>query len=74
MNPTDRREPAEDSAADTDTRDTARKPREYGHSSGDRNTRTREGEWHGFEGGDQREAGPDDAAAQRGDRPVRDGR
>jgi len=46
------------------THETARRQREYGHSSGDRNTRTRQDEWHGFEGGEQREASVDD----RGDR------
>ncbi|KGM56984.1 hypothetical protein N799_12320 [Lysobacter arseniciresistens ZS79] len=33
------------------------------------NTRTSEDDWHGFKGGDQRETGPDDAAAQGGERP-----
>jgi hypothetical protein len=46
------------------THEVAREQREYGHSSGDRNTRTRKDEWHEFEGGEQREASVDD----RGDR------
>lgn len=73
--PADRNDPpARDPA---DGRDAARKPREYGHSSGDRNTRTREDEWPGFEGGDQREAGTDDAGAKEagagGGRPAGSG-
>ncbi|MDQ3287229.1 MAG: hypothetical protein M3Q42_03015 [Pseudomonadota bacterium] len=32
--------------------------REYGHASGDRNTRKDEKDWHGFEGGKQRDATP----------------
>lgn len=35
-----------------------RSQREYGHSSEDRNTRTSEKDWPGFEGGQQREATP----------------
>ncbi len=35
-----------------------RAEREYGHSSEDRNTRKRESDWPGFEGGAQREATP----------------
>lgn len=31
-------------------------PREYGHSSGDRNTKSDEGDWPAFEGGVQRDA------------------
>ena len=46
------------------THEVARKQREYGHSSGDRNTRTRKDEWNEFQGGEQREASIDD----RGDR------
>lgn len=46
------------------THEVARRQREYGHSSGDRNTRTCQDEWHEFEGGEQREASVDD----RGDR------
>lgn len=33
--------------------------REYGHSSGDRNTRREEQDWPGFEGGIQRDAPPE---------------
>ena len=36
----------------------ARSRREYGHSSEDRNTRSRENDWPGFEGGAQRDATP----------------
>ena len=48
------------------THEVARKQREYGHSSGDRNTRTRKDQWNEFEGGEQREATVDD----RGDRTT----
>lgn len=34
-------------------------PREYGHSSGDRNTKQDEHDWTGFTGGTQRNAPPD---------------
>lgn len=75
MSANDRREPPDRQSVApnpaADRQDAARKPREYGHSSGDRNTRTSEDDWHGFKGGDQREAGPDDAAAQGGERPPR---
>lgn len=33
-------------------------PREYGHSSGDRNTRSRQTDWPEFDGGTQRNADP----------------
>lgn len=33
--------------------------REYGHSSGDRNTKSGEGDWPHYEGGTQRDATPD---------------
>lgn len=36
-----------------------RREREYGHSSGDRNTRHEGDEWKSLEGGEQREATPD---------------
>lgn len=41
--------------------------REYGHSSGDRNTKSSEKDWPGFEGGTQRNATPqvDDPQAAR---------
>ena len=32
--------------------------REYGHSSGDRNTKSSEKDWPGYEGGTQRDATP----------------
>lgn len=48
----------------------ARKQREYGHSSGDRNTRTRKDEWHEFEGGEQREASVDDRGDRTGERAA----
>lgn len=35
-----------------------RTQREYGHSSGDRNTRSKEDEWPDFHGGEQRNATP----------------
>jgi len=34
--------------------------RDYPHSSGDRNTKTSEGDWPRFEGGEQRDAGTDE--------------
>lgn len=41
--------------------------REYGHSSGDRNTKAHEGDWPELEGGTQRDATPtvDDPQAGR---------
>lgn len=36
-----------------------RTAREYGHSSGDRNTKRDEGDWKDFEGGSQRDPVPD---------------
>ena len=63
MNPTDHPEHANDATPPAEHLEEGRKRREYGHSSGDRNTRTREGEWHEFSGGEQREAGPDDEVA-----------
>lgn len=38
--------------------DVGRKQREYGHSSGDRNTRSKEDEWPDLHGGEQRNATP----------------
>lgn len=67
--PADRNDPAASTPADA--QDAERKPREYGHSSGDRNTRTREDEWHQFKGGDQREAGGDNAIADDADAGAR---
>lgn len=34
-------------------------PREYGHSSGDRNTKSDDDDWPGFDGGVQRDAAVD---------------
>lgn len=39
-------------------RNIGRVQREYGHSSGDRNTRTKEDHWPDLEGGEQRNATP----------------
>ena len=39
--------------------DTAREQREYGHSSGDRNTRSEEDDWKSLEGGEQRRPAAD---------------
>ena len=51
---------------DHDTHDRAdtgrqaeREPREYGHSSGDRNTKKKEGEFKPLHGGEQRDADPE---------------
>ena len=38
-----------------------REPREYGHSSGDRNTKKKDGEFKPLHGGEQRDAEPDAA-------------
>jgi hypothetical protein len=43
-----------------------RTAREYGHSSGDRNTKSEEGDWKHLEGGSQRDPTPD--APSRKDR------
>lgn len=39
--------------------DAAREQREYGHSSGDRNTKSEEGDWKSLEGGQQRKPSDD---------------
>lgn len=44
-------------------------PREYGHSSGDRNRKHDENDWPGLDGGTQRTANP--AAPEAGDLPPR---
>lgn len=52
--------------------DVGESSREYGHSSGDRNTKHGTDDWHDFKGGIQRDAtprAPDDARAQRSPRP-----
>lgn len=41
-----------------DTPKPSTSPREYGHSSGDRNTRRKESDWPELEGGRQRDATP----------------
>lgn len=47
-------DPAPGSASPLPVRDKADAKDEYGHSSGDRNTRTREGTWKAFKDGEQR--------------------
>lgn len=47
------------SADSTEIPEPGRREREYGHSSGDRNSRHERDEWKSFEGGEQREASPD---------------
>lgn len=42
--------------------------REYGNSSGDRNTKKDEGDWEGFHGGIQRDAEPESPREVRRDR------
>ena len=42
-----------------------RTAREYGHSSGDRNTKHDEGDWKEFEGGSQRDPAPDAASGRK---------
>ncbi|MFP7722707.1 hypothetical protein [Lysobacter sp. A3-1-A15] len=42
-------------------READREPREYGHSSGDRNTKKKEGDFEALEGGEQRDADPEAA-------------
>jgi|GEM_PF-5515633 len=51
----------QDPSADSEkeTSEPGRREREYGHSSGDRNSRHERDEWKSFEGGEQREASPD---------------
>lgn len=67
MAPTER---SADPAGATPDAGTGRKQREYGHSSGDRNTRTDEHDWKHFQDGKERtvHAEPDDAARERPDR------
>ncbi|HEY0505754.1 MAG TPA: hypothetical protein VGD42_19895 [Lysobacter sp.] len=43
---------------DHDPASAGKSQREYGHSSGDRNTKKHEDEWKGFSGGRQRDADP----------------
>lgn len=50
--------------------DTGTSQREYGHSSGDRNTRRSENDWPDLEGGIQRDATP----GAPGERSAEDGR
>lgn len=45
-----------------DDREADREPREYGHSSGDRNTKAKEGEFKPLQGGEQRDEDPEPAA------------
>lgn len=42
----------------SDPKPAGKSPREYGHSSGDRNTKHSEQDWQGFSGGRQRDATP----------------
>lgn len=52
--------------------DAAREQHEYGHSSGDRNTKSKEGDWKSLEGGQQRKPTDDhDELAPDGNRPGR---
>ncbi len=43
---------------DTDPAPAGKSQREYGHSSGDRNTKKSEDDWKGYSGGRQRDATP----------------
>ena len=45
--------------ADPAIPDIGKSQRQYAHSSGDRNTKSSEGDWKGFAGGEQRDATPD---------------
>ena len=61
MSASDTRRPASDPPDQTGgARDTARRRREYGHSSGDRNVRHDEDDAPSHGGGVQREATPED--------------
>lgn len=63
---TDRAQPPEAEQV----RDTARREREYGHSSGDRNVRHDEDDPPSYSGGVQREATPEDhEELRRNDQP-----
>lgn len=50
---------------DTDPAATGKSEREYGHSSGDRNTKKSEQDWKEFQGGQQRDATPSAPAPKR---------
>lgn len=51
--------PAAPAATDPPGHEAGRSRREYGHSSGDRNSRSNDDQWNEFQGGEQREGSPD---------------